>query len=94
MYYELISNDNAHLQFIKQNLIERGFDHFRKDYIDTYKSIPEHKRIKYKPTTHIHLGGKPPQLSKFYKNIEPFILIKHKKDNMLATMQYSDIINR
>ena len=93
MYYELISNDNNHLQFIKQQLIDRGFDHFRKDYIDTYRSLPEHRRIKYKPTTHIHLGGKPAQLSKFYKNIEPFILIKHKKDNMLATIKYNDIIN-
>ena len=92
MHYELISNDNTHLQFIKQNLIERGFNHFRKDYIDTYRSLPEHMKKKRKPTTHISLGGKPPQLSEFYKNIEPFILIKHKKDNMLATMKYNDII--
>ena len=92
MYYELISNDNNHLQFIKQHLIDRGFDHFRKDFIDTYKSLPEHKRLKHLPTTHMVLGGKPAQLSKFYKNIEPFILIKHKKDKMLATMKYNDII--
>jgi hypothetical protein len=93
MYYELISNDNNHLQFIKQNLIDRGFDHFRKDYIDTYRSLSKEERLKRHPTTHIVLGGKPAQLSKFYKNIEPFILIKHKKDNMLATMKYNDIIN-
>tara|TARA_R100000656_G_scaffold95565_1_gene69388 strand:- start:792 stop:1679 length:888 start_codon:yes stop_codon:yes gene_type:complete len=92
MHYELINNDNAHLQFLKKNLIDLGFDHFRKDYIDTYKYLPAHKQIRNKPTTHILLGGAPDQLSKFYKNIEPFILIKHKKDKMLATMKYSDII--
>jgi len=92
MHYELISNDNAHLQFLKNNLIDLGFDHFRKDYIDTYKYLPEHQQIKNKPTTHIMLGGGPAPLSKFYKNIEPFILIKHKKDKMLATIKYNDII--
>ena len=92
MHYELISNDNAHLQFLKNNLIDLGFDHFRKDYIDYYKYLPEHKQIKNKPTTHIMLGGGPAPLSKFYKKIEPFILIKHKKDKMLATIKYNDII--
>ena len=94
MHYELINNDNAHLQFLKKNLIDLGFNHFRKDYIDTYKYLPLHKQIRNKPTTHIMLGGAPSQLSKFYKNLEPFMLIKHKKDNMLATMKYNDIINR
>ena len=95
MYYELTSNDNAHLQFIKQQLIDRGFDHFRKDYIATYKNVKKRKGRnpkKWKNTTHINLGGSPTQLSKFYKNVEPFILIKHKKDNMNHTIAYDRII--
>jgi len=96
MRYELTSNDNPHLQFIKQNLIDLGFDHFRKDYIDNYEKEKREGRKganpeKWKPTTHMSLGGTPTQLSKFYKNIEPFILIKHKKDNMLHTIKYNDI---
>ena len=101
MRYELTSNDNPHLQFIKQNLIDLGFDHFRKDYIYRYEKEKKDSRKKrksginpenWKPTTHMYLGGTPTQLSKFYKNVEPFILIKHKKDNMLSTMKYNDII--
>ena len=95
--YELTNNDNAHLQFIKKNLIALGFDHFRKDFIDTYKNAKKREGRnpeKWKPTTHIYLGGTSTQLSKFYKNVEPFILIKHKKDNMLATMKYNDIIGK
>tara|TARA_R100001244_G_scaffold3675_2_gene4933 strand:- start:540 stop:1436 length:897 start_codon:yes stop_codon:yes gene_type:complete len=97
MRYELSNNDNAHLQFLKKNLIDLGFDHFRKDYIDFYEKEKREGRKganpdKWKPTTHIYLGGTPTQLSKFYKNVEPFILIKHKKDNMLSTMKYNDII--
>jgi len=97
MHYELASNDNAHLQFLKKNLIDLGFDHFRKDYIDNYEKEKREGRKganpeKWKDTTHVSLGGTPTQLSKFYKNLEPFILIKHKKDNMLHTMKYSDII--
>ncbi len=89
--YVLTSNDNAHLQFIKQRLIEQGFDHFRKDYIDTYKRS---KRKNRKPTTQIILGGSPAQLSKFYEKVEPFMLIKHKKDNMRHTILYDQITNR
>jgi len=95
MHYELTNNDNAHLQFLKKNLIDLGFDHFRKDYIDTYENVKKSKGRnpeKWNPTTHIFLGGTPLQLSKFYKNVEPFILIKHKKDNMLSTIKYNDII--
>lgn len=90
MSYILSSNDNAHLQFIKQRLIDQGFDHFRKDYINTYKNA----KIKgKKPTTQIILGGSPTQLSKFYEKVEPFILIKHKKDNMRHTILYDQITN-
>jgi hypothetical protein len=89
--YVLTSNDNAHLQFIKQRLIDQGFDHFRKDYIDTYKNS---KRKNRKPTTQITLGGSPTQLSKFYEKVEPFMLIKHKKDNMRHTILYDQITNR
>lgn len=89
--YTLTSNDNAHLQFIKQRLIDQGFDHFRKDYINTYKNS---KRKNRKPTTQITLGGSPTQLSKFYEKVEPFMLIKHKKDNMRHTILYDQITNR
>jgi|8_EtaG_2_1085327.scaffolds.fasta_scaffold03687_12 hypothetical protein len=95
MKYELTSNDNAHLQFIKQQLIDRGFDHFRKDYIDTYKNVKKRKGTNpenWKNTTHVSLGGSPAQLSEFYKNVEPFMLIKHKKDNMNSTITYDRII--
>jgi len=95
MNYELISNDNAHLQFIKQQLIDRGFDHFRKDYIDTYKNVKKREGRdpkRWKNTTHIALGGSPTQLSSFCKNVEPFMLIKHKKDNMNHTITYDRII--
>jgi len=96
MSYELISNNNAHLQFIKQQLIDQGFDHFRKDYIDTYKNAKKREGRNpetWKNTTHIYLGGTPSQLSNFYKNVEPFMLIKHKKDNMKHTITYNQIIN-
>jgi hypothetical protein len=39
MSYKLTSNDNAHLQFIKQQLIDQGFDHFRKDHTVTYDNV-------------------------------------------------------
>ena len=96
MSYELISNDNAHLQFIKQQLIDQGFDHFRKDYVDTYKNAKRREGRNpetWKSTTHIQLGGTPDQLSMFYKNVEPFMLIKHKKDNMKHTISYNQITN-
>jgi hypothetical protein len=94
MSYMLTSNDNAHLQFIKQRLIDRGFDHFRKDYVATYKNVEKREGRNpetWKNTTHIQLGGSPKQLSKFYKNVEPFMLIKHKKDNMRHTISYNQI---
>jgi len=99
MSYVLTSNDNAHLQFIKQRLIDQGFDHFRKDYINTYKNAKK-TGVKgknpqlWKDTTHITLGGSPTQLSKFYEKVEPFMLIKHKKDNMRHTILYDQITNR
>ena len=94
-YYVLTSNNNSHLQFIKKNLIELGFDHFRKDYVDTYKNAKKREGInpeKWKDTTHIYLGGNPTQLSNFYKNVEPFMLIKHKKENMRHTITYDRVI--
>lgn len=97
MSYELTSNDNAHLQFIKRQLIKKGFDHFRKDYINTYKNIKPRKGRNpenWKNTTHVSLGGSPDKLSDFYKNIEPFMLIKHKKENMKHTIVYDKIITR
>ena len=95
MLYVLTSNNNGHLQFIKKNLIDLGFDHFRKDYIKTYKNVKKTKGKnpeKWKDTTHVYLGGSPTQLSKFYKNVEPFMLIKHKKDNMQHTITYDRVI--
>ena len=95
-YFKLTSNNNDHLQFIKQHLIDKGFNHFRKDYIDTYKNVKKREGRSpenWKNTTHIYLGGSPKQLSKFYKNVEPFMLIKHKKDNMRHTILYNQITN-
>ena len=37
-YLTLTSNNTDHLQYLKQNLIKLGYDHFRKDYVNTYKS--------------------------------------------------------
>jgi len=94
-YFQLTSTDNAHLQFIKQQLINLGFDHFRKDYIGTYENVKKtegRNPEKWKPRIDISLGGSPTQLSKFYKNVEPFMLIKHKKDNMRHTITYDKII--
>ena len=94
-YYALTSNNNAHLQFIKKNLIELGFDHFRKDFIRTYKDVKKREGTnpeKWGDTSNIYLGGTPTELSKFYKNVEPFILIKHKKENMQHTMTYDRVI--
>ena len=93
--FQLSSSDNAHLQFLKKSLIDLGFDHFRKDYIDTHKNAKKREGINpenWKNVTHIRLGGTPTQLSKFYKNVEPFMLIKHKKDNMQRTITYDRII--
>ena len=94
-YYILTSNNNGHLQFIKKNLIDLGFDHFRKDFIRTYKNVKKRKGTnpeKWKNTSVVSLGGTPTQLSKFYKNVEPFILIKHKKENMQHTITYDRVI--
>ena len=94
-YYLLTSNNHTHLQFIKKNLIELGFDHFRKDYIRTYKNVKKREGVspeKWKDTSNISLGGTPTQLSKFYKNVEPFMLIKHKRENMQHTMTYDRVI--
>ena len=97
-YLTLSSNDGDHLQYIKQNLIKLGYDHFRKDFVNTYKSekkAPARKNTnpdKWKDTTNVILGGNPKQLSKFYKKIEPFMLIKYKKDNMKSTITYNSVI--
>tara|TARA_Y100000310_G_C20491706_1_gene719570 strand:+ start:40 stop:960 length:921 start_codon:yes stop_codon:yes gene_type:complete len=94
-YYLLTSNNSGHLQFIKKNLIDLGFDHFRKDFIRTYKNVKKRKGTnpeKWKNTSVVSLGGTPTQLSKFYKNVEPFILIKHKKENMQHTITYNRVI--
>jgi len=100
-FLTLSSNDGDHLQYIKQNLIKLGYDHFRKDFVNTYKTEKARTKLpvranrnpdKWNDTTHIILGGTPKQLSKLYKNVEPFMLIKHKKDNMKSTITYNSII--
>ena len=97
-FLTLSSNDGDHLQYIKQNLIKLGYDHFRKDFINTYKSEKKapardnRNPDKWNDTTHVILGGTTKQLSKLYKNVEPFMLIKHKKDNMKSTITYNSII--
>ena len=97
-YLTLTSNDTDHLQYVKENLIELGYDHFRKDYVNTYKTekkAPARKNRnpeKWNNTTNVILGGTTKQLSKFYKNVEPFMLIKHKKDNMKSTIKYNNVL--
>ena len=93
--YKLSSNDLEHLQYIKKNLIDLGFDHFQADYILDYKNVKEGRNRnprKWKPTGNISLGGTHKLLSKFYKEIEPLLLIKNKKDNMKSTIRYTRII--
>ena len=97
-YLTLTSNDTNHLQYVKENLIKLGYDHFRKDYVNTYKTEKKapardnRNPEKWNDTTHVILGGTTKQLSKLYKNVEPFMLIKHKKDNMKSTITYNSII--
>ena len=99
-YLTLTSNDTNHLQYVKENLIELGYDHFRKDYVNTYKTekkAPARKNRnpeKWNDTTCVILGGTTKQLSKLYKNVEPFMLIKHKKDNMKSTIRYDSVLER
>tara|TARA_R110000851_G_scaffold88871_1_gene193896 strand:- start:31 stop:921 length:891 start_codon:yes stop_codon:yes gene_type:complete len=98
-YLTLTSNDKDHLQYVKQNLIKLGYDHFRKNYVNTHKAEKKSPRLgtnpdKWNDTTHIILGGSHKQLSKLYKNVEPFMLIKHKKDNMKSTIRYNNLFNK
>ena len=99
-YLTLTSNDTNHLQYVKENLIKLGYDHFRKDYVNTYKTekkAPARENRnpeKWNDTTHVILGGTTKQLSKLYKNVEPFMLIKHKKDNMKSTIRYNSVLKR
>ena len=98
-YLTLTSNDTNHLQYVKENLIKLGYDHFRKDYVNTYKSEKKSPRLdtnpnKWNDTTHVILGGTTKQLSKLYKNVEPFMLIKHKKDNMKSTITYNNLFKK
>jgi len=73
-YLTLTSNDTDHLQYVKENLIKLGYDHFRKDYVNTYKSEKKapardnRNPDKWNDTTHVILGGTTKQLSKLYKN--------------------------
>ena len=102
-YLTLTSNDTNHLQYVKENLIKLGYDHFRKDYVNTYKTEKAKTKLparenrnpdKWNDTTHVILGGTTKQLSKLYKNVEPFMLIKHKKDNMKSTIRYNSIFQK
>ena len=99
-YLTLTSNNTDHLQYVKENLIKLGYDHFRKDYVNTYKSekkAPARENRnpdKWNDTTHVILGGTTKQLSKLYKNVEPFMLIKHKKDNMKSTITYNNLFKK
>lgn len=99
-YLTLTSNNTDHLQYVKENLIKLGYDHFRKDYVNTYKSEKKapardnRNPDKWNDTTQVILGGTTKQLSKLYKNVEPFMLIKHKKDNMKSTIRYNNIFQK
>jgi len=94
--FNLTSNDFESLKFIKQQIIDKGFQ-FRKDHIDTYKKVKKREGRRpetWKPTLRVDMGGGPKELSRFYKNFFFYSLIHKKKDVMKKTMEYSQIIFR
>ena len=94
--FNLTSNDFESLKFIKQQIIDKGFQ-FRKDHIDTYEKVKKRKGRSpenWKPTLRVNIGGGPKELSRFYKNFFFYSLIHKKKNIMKKTMEYSRIICR
>ena len=94
--FNLTSNDFESLKFIKQQIIDKGFQ-FRKDHIDTYEKVKKREGRNpenWKPTLRVDMGGGPKELSRFYKNFFFYSLIHKKKDVMKKTMEYSQIICR
>ena len=68
--FNLSSNSFESLKFIKQQIIDKGFQ-FRKDHIDTYEKVKKRKGRSpenWKPTLRVNIGGGPKELSRFYKN--------------------------
>ena len=73
--FNLTSNDFESLKFIKQQIIDKGFQ-FRKDHIDTYKKVKKREGRRpenWKPTLRVDMGGGPKELSRFYKNLHNFL---------------------
>jgi hypothetical protein len=94
--FNLTSNDFESLKFIKQQIIDKGFQ-FRKDHIDTYEKVKKRKGRSpenWKPTLRVDMGGGPKELSRFYKNFYQYVLIKKKRNSMNKTMEYSQLIYR
>ena len=92
--FNLTSNDFESLKFIKQQIIDKGFQ-FRKDHIDTYEKVKKRKGRSpenWKPTLRVNIGGGPKELSRFYKNFSFYSLIHKKKNVMKKTMEYSRVI--
>ena len=92
--FNLTSNDFESLKFIKQQIIDKGFQ-FRKDEIRTYEKVKRKKGQNpenWKPTLSVNMGGGPKELTRFYKNFFFYSLIHKKKDVMKKTMEYSQLI--
>ena len=94
--FNLTSNDFESLKFIKQQIIDKGFQ-FRKDDIHTYENVKGKKGVNpknWKPTLSVNIGGGPKELSRFYKNFYQYALIEKKRNSMNKTMEYSQLIYR
>ena len=85
--FNLSSNDFESLRFIKQQIINKGFQ-FRKEDVTIYNNI------KWNPTLRIYLKGGAVEHSKLYKNFYMYSLISRKKKTMEKTMEYARIIYR
>ena len=93
--FRLPNTDFSSLDFIKNKIIEAGFE-FRKDLVRHHdNSTSRHGNPdNWSPCKIITLRGSPVELSRFYKKFYMYSLIKKKKDVMERTMSYSNIIFR
>lgn len=99
--FSIPNNDFSSLDFIKNKIIEAGFN-FRKDYIHHYDKVPITQRMRlaggnpanWKPCKTIYVAGGPAELSQFYENFYNYSLIKKKKNIMRRTMNYNSLMSR
>ena len=99
--FTIPNNDFVSLTFIKNKIMEAGFK-FRKDSIRHHNHVKVSKSMRarganpknWSPSKTIGVAGGPKELSRFYKNIIDFSLIKRKKDIMKKTMRYKSLFWR